>query len=53
MNKRTAMTTIESTTIRPVPGPEYLPDEAELAAAAFFARYSGRTLGGRLSNVVC
>ena len=41
----TAMTTVEptTTTIQP-PEPNYLGDEAQLAAAAFLARYSGRTL---------
>jgi hypothetical protein len=39
------MTTIEtaSPTIQR-PEPEYLVDDAQLAAAAFLARYSGRTL---------
>lgn len=39
------MTTIESpTTSIQAPEPDYLTDEAQLAAAAFLARYSGRTL---------
>ena len=40
------MTTIESITASTIqlPEPESLPDESELAAAAFLARYSGRTL---------
>ncbi len=39
------MTTVDpsTTTIQP-PKPNYLADEAQLAAAAFLARYSGRTL---------
>ena len=39
------MTTVAptTTTIQP-PEPNYLADEAQLAAAAFLARYSGRTL---------
>ena len=39
------MTTVDpcTTTIQP-PKPNYLTDEALLAAAAFLARYSGRTL---------
>jgi hypothetical protein len=39
------MTTIESTTATiQLPEPEYLADEAQVAAAGFLARYSGRTL---------
>jgi site-specific recombinase XerD len=39
------MTTIETTTTTVQrPEPEYFADEAQLAAAAFLARYSGRTL---------
>lgn len=39
------MTTIESITATiQLPEPRYLADEAQLAAAAFLARYSGRTL---------
>jgi hypothetical protein len=39
------MTTIETTTTTvQSPEPEYFADEAQLAAAAFLARYSGRTL---------
>ncbi len=39
------MTTIDSTTTTiQLPDPEYLEDEAQLAAAAFLSRYSGRTL---------
>ena len=39
------MSTIETTTtsLQP-PEPDYATDEAQLAAAAFLARYSGRTL---------
>jgi site-specific recombinase XerD len=40
-----AMATIETTTTTVQrPEPEYFADEAQLAAAAFLARYSGRTL---------
>jgi hypothetical protein len=40
------MTTIESITSSTIqlPEPEVLADESQLAAAAFLARYSGRTL---------
>lgn len=39
------MTTITSTsTSVTLPEPDYFPDETEVAAAAFLARYSGRTL---------
>lgn len=39
------MATIETTTTTVQrPEPEYFADEAQLAAAAFLARYSGRTL---------
>src|SRR5687767_10632020 len=40
------MTTMESTTTATIQLPEleYLADEAQFAAAAFLARYSGRTL---------
>jgi len=40
------MTTIESITAATIqlPEPEFLADESQLAAAAFLARYNGRTL---------
>jgi site-specific recombinase XerD len=45
MKRRTAMTTIETSarTIQ-LPEEELIVDEAQLAAVAFLARYSGRTL---------
>jgi len=45
MNGGLAMTKLDSMTVRVEPFEEQTPlDEAQLAAAAYLARYSGRTL---------